>query len=120
MKFYPSAHCPAAPTKAQPRRFRSPGDFAMTHSQWRITGQDASGKPIEFHHHGMEVHRKGADGTWYFFIDHPFRCELGRRASAADRLSDLDAVTAELVSSRRSRAKLSATGHASYPVAASC
>jgi hypothetical protein len=20
----------------------------------------------------MEVHRKGADGTWYFFMDHPF------------------------------------------------
>jgi hypothetical protein len=20
----------------------------------------------------MEVHRRGPDGTWYFFIDHPF------------------------------------------------
>jgi ketosteroid isomerase-like protein len=48
------------------------GDFAMTRSQWRITGQDRDGKAIEVHHHGMEVHRRGADGTWYFFIDHPF------------------------------------------------
>jgi ketosteroid isomerase-like protein len=48
------------------------GEFAMTRSQWRITGQDAGGNPIEVHHHGMEVHRKGEDGTWYFFIDHPF------------------------------------------------
>jgi len=48
------------------------GDFAMTRSQWRITGQDKDGKPIDVHHHGMEVHRNGEDGTWYFFIDHPF------------------------------------------------
>jgi hypothetical protein len=24
------------------------------------------------HHHGMEVHRKLPDGTWVFFIDHPW------------------------------------------------
>jgi ketosteroid isomerase-like protein len=48
------------------------GDFAMTRSQWLITGKDTEGNPIEVHHHGMEVHRKGADGTWYFFMDHPF------------------------------------------------
>jgi ketosteroid isomerase-like protein len=48
------------------------GDFAMTRSQWLITGKDEQGNPIEVHHHGMEVHRKGADGTWYFFMDHPF------------------------------------------------
>ena len=48
------------------------GDFAMTRSQWLITGRDRDGTQIEVHHHGMEVHRKGADGTWYFFIDHPF------------------------------------------------
>ena len=48
------------------------GDLAMTRSQWLITGTAANGKPIQVHHHGMEVHRKGADGTWYFFLDHPF------------------------------------------------
>lgn len=48
------------------------GDFAMTRSQWLIKGKDAQGKPIEVHHHGMEVHRKLPDGTWAFFIDHPF------------------------------------------------
>src|SRR5262245_7365389 len=40
------------------------GDFAMTRSQWLITGVDKDGQRIE-------VHRKGADVTWYFFMDHP-------------------------------------------------
>ena len=48
------------------------GDFAMTRSQWLIKGVDSDGNPTEVHHHGMEVHRKLADGTWVFFIDHPF------------------------------------------------
>lgn len=48
------------------------GDFAMTRSQWRIKGQNAKGNPVEVHHHGMEVHRRLPDGTWAFFIDHPF------------------------------------------------
>ena len=48
------------------------GDFAMTRSQWLIRGQDRDGNPTEVHHHGMEVHRKLPDGTWVFFIDHPF------------------------------------------------
>jgi len=48
------------------------GDFAMTRSQWLIKGKDNKGKPTEVHHHGMEVHRKLADGTWVIFIDHPF------------------------------------------------
>jgi uncharacterized protein (TIGR02246 family) len=53
------------------------GDFAMTRSQWRITGRGRDGTPIEVEHHGMEVHRKGEDGTWYFFIDHPFGADAG-------------------------------------------
>jgi ketosteroid isomerase-like protein len=48
------------------------GDFAMTRSQWLITGRDKDGNPTEVYHHGMEVHRRLADGTWVFFIDHPF------------------------------------------------
>jgi ketosteroid isomerase-like protein len=48
------------------------GDFAMTRSQWLITGVDQDGKRTEVHHHGMEVHRRLPDGTWVFFIDHPF------------------------------------------------
>jgi ketosteroid isomerase-like protein len=39
------------------------GDFAMTRSQWLISGVDKSGKPMAVHHHGMEVHRKLPDGT---------------------------------------------------------
>jgi ketosteroid isomerase-like protein len=48
------------------------GDFAMTRSQWLIKGRDKDGSPTEVHHHGMEVHRRLSDGTWVFFIDHPF------------------------------------------------
>jgi ketosteroid isomerase-like protein len=33
------------------------GDFALCRSQWRITGTDENGNPIEVHHHGMEVMR---------------------------------------------------------------
>jgi ketosteroid isomerase-like protein len=33
---------------------------------------DRDGHPTEVHHHGMEVHRRLPDGTWAFFIDHPF------------------------------------------------
>jgi ketosteroid isomerase-like protein len=47
------------------------GEFAMTRSQWLIKGTDTDGKPVEVHHHGMEVHRRLPDGTWVFFIDHP-------------------------------------------------
>jgi ketosteroid isomerase-like protein len=48
------------------------GDFAMTRSQWLIKGTDKAGKSTEVHHHGMEVHRRLPDGTWVFFMDHPF------------------------------------------------
>jgi ketosteroid isomerase-like protein len=48
------------------------GDFAMTRSQWLIKGVDGEGRPTEVHHHGMEVHRRLPDGSWVFFIDHPF------------------------------------------------
>jgi ketosteroid isomerase-like protein len=48
------------------------GDFAMTRSQWKIAGTDKDGRPTIVHHHGMEVHRRLSDGTWAFFIDHPF------------------------------------------------
>jgi ketosteroid isomerase-like protein len=34
------------------------GDFALCRSQWRITGKDKDGKPVEVHHHGMEVMRR--------------------------------------------------------------
>ena len=34
------------------------GDFALCRSQWRITGTDPHGGPIEIHHHGMEVMRR--------------------------------------------------------------
>ncbi|MGY3619473.1 YybH family protein [Bradyrhizobium sp. USDA 10063] len=48
------------------------GDFAMTRSQWLIRGVGKDGRTIHVHHHGMEVHRRLPDGTWAFFIDHPF------------------------------------------------
>jgi ketosteroid isomerase-like protein len=48
------------------------GEFALCRSQWRITGTDQHGKPIEIHHHGMEVMRQLPNGEWVFFIDHPW------------------------------------------------
>jgi ketosteroid isomerase-like protein len=48
------------------------GDYALVRSQWRITGTDRDGKPIELHHHGMEVMRRQPNGEWRFYIDHPY------------------------------------------------
>lgn len=48
------------------------GDIALTRSQWRLTCTDKDGKLTEMHHHGMEVLRRLADGTWGVLIDHPF------------------------------------------------
>lgn len=48
------------------------GDLALLRSQWRITGTDSDGNPIELAHHGMEVVRRQADGSWRFLIDHPY------------------------------------------------
>jgi ketosteroid isomerase-like protein len=48
------------------------GDLALCRSQWRITGTDRRGKPIEVHHHAMEVMRRLENGEWVFFIDHPW------------------------------------------------
>jgi uncharacterized protein (TIGR02246 family) len=48
------------------------GDYALVRSQWRITGTDRAGQPIELHHHGMEVMRRQPNGEWRFYIDHPY------------------------------------------------
>src|SRR5262245_58097704 len=48
------------------------GDLALCRSQWRSTGTDGNGDPIEVDHHGMEVMRRVANGEWVFFIDHPW------------------------------------------------
>ena len=48
------------------------GDFTLCRSQWRITGTDRSGKPVEVHHHAMEVMRCMDNGEWVFVIDHPW------------------------------------------------
>ena len=61
------------------------GDFAMTRSQWLIKGVDQDGEPIEVHHHGMEVHQKLPDGTWAFFIDHPFGADPDWAVTAPPR-----------------------------------
>jgi ketosteroid isomerase-like protein len=47
------------------------GDFALCRSQWRITGTNESGEPIDIQHHAMEVMRRLPSGEWVFFIDHP-------------------------------------------------
>ena len=60
-------------------------DFAMTRSQWLITGVDKDGRKVEVHHHGMEVQRRLPDGTWVFFLDHPFGADPGWAVSRPPR-----------------------------------
>jgi ketosteroid isomerase-like protein len=48
------------------------GDLALCRSQWRITGENESGEPIDIQHHAMEVMRRLPSGEWVFFIDHPW------------------------------------------------
>lgn len=48
------------------------GDIAVLRSQWRITGTDANGEPIELAHNGIEVVRRQPNGDWLFVIDHPY------------------------------------------------
>jgi ketosteroid isomerase-like protein len=48
------------------------GEFALVRSQWLITGENENGERVELHHHGMEVMRQIEDGTWVFYIDHPY------------------------------------------------
>jgi ketosteroid isomerase-like protein len=61
------------------------GDYALVRSQWRITGTGRDGKPIELHHHGMEVMRRQPNGEWRFFIDHPYGADASWEMPA-DRL----------------------------------
>jgi ketosteroid isomerase-like protein len=61
------------------------GDFAMTRSQWLIRGRDKDRQPTQVHHHGIEVHRKLPDGTWVFFIDHPFGADPAWAVEAPPR-----------------------------------
>lgn len=58
------------------------GDFALCRSQWLISGTGKDGKPIEEHHHAMEVMRKLPNGEWVFYIDHPWGAD---EVWAADR-----------------------------------
>ncbi len=53
------------------------GDLAVLRSQWRITGTDAGGEPIELAHSGIEVVRRQPGGGWKFVIDHPFGADPG-------------------------------------------
>ena len=48
------------------------GSLAVLRSQWRISGTDADGAPIELAHQGIEVVRRQLDGSWRFVIDHPY------------------------------------------------
>jgi ketosteroid isomerase-like protein len=59
------------------------GDFAMTRSQWLIRGVNNDGQPTEVHHHGLDVHRRLPDGTWVFFMDHPFGADPDWAVKAA-------------------------------------
>src|SRR3546814_14948645 len=61
------------------------GDFAMTRSQWLIRGIDDDGRRTEVHHHGMEVHRRLADGSWVFFLDSSEERRVGKECARTCR-----------------------------------
>jgi uncharacterized protein (TIGR02246 family) len=48
------------------------GDVALTRSHWSLRGTDPTRGPVTLDHHGFEVMRRGADGSWSFVIDDPF------------------------------------------------
>lgn len=60
------------------------GEFALVRSQWKIHGTDNDGKPIELHHHGMEVMRRSPEGYWQFYIDHPWGADSSWALDAPD------------------------------------
>jgi len=47
-------------------------DVAVLRSKWRLEGKDPDGKPIEMSHNGVEVVRRGPDGSWRYIINNPF------------------------------------------------
>ena len=48
------------------------GDTALLRSHWNVVGTGPDGKLLEMQGNGVEVLRRLSDGTWRFFIDHPF------------------------------------------------
>lgn len=47
------------------------GDVALTRSHWSMAGSTPQGD-LKLDHHGLEVMRRQANGTWQFVIDDPF------------------------------------------------
>lgn len=51
------------------------GGVALTRGQWRLSGEDAQGHPIEMSGKSIEVARQQPNGEWLLAIDHPFGAE---------------------------------------------
>jgi uncharacterized protein (TIGR02246 family) len=47
------------------------GDVALTRSHWSMVGSTPQGD-LKMDHHGLEVMRRNANGTWRFVVDDPF------------------------------------------------
>lgn len=47
------------------------GDVALTRSHWSMSGSSPQGD-LKLDHHGIEVMRRNANGTWQFEVDDPF------------------------------------------------
>lgn len=47
------------------------GDVALTRSHWSMIGATKEGD-LKLDHHGLEVMRRHANGTWQFVVDDPF------------------------------------------------
>ena len=49
------------------------GDIALSRTRWGLRGtHPADGTSVTLEHHGFEVLRRQANGTWRFLIDDPF------------------------------------------------
>lgn len=48
------------------------GDLAVLTNEWRATGRNPDGSPLEIGGRAIEVVRRQADGTWRFVVDDPY------------------------------------------------
>ncbi|MGE0485241.1 MAG: SgcJ/EcaC family oxidoreductase [Gammaproteobacteria bacterium] len=48
------------------------GDIALLSNAWRLTGNDADGRPLERRGQTTEVARRQPNGRWLLIVDHPW------------------------------------------------
>lgn len=48
------------------------GDLAVLTNEWRATGRQPDGRPLEISGRAIEVVRRQPDGSWRFVVDDPY------------------------------------------------